>query len=181
MTSLIGAVTAFGVVLVIKLIATNEYIYLLGALVLIMTPIIGSMIRYLTLDSEGRAKYSTFKKSSLREGVKSTFNSVLILYVTFDLFFNYLGYLSGKVVGHYEALPLELANQINLHNPIESSLFSVGFLLLAYIPFNTLFNYMSSDSEKHAKALKEKESQVLAKTNEELNTLEIKVEQSIKC
>jgi hypothetical protein len=155
-SNLVGAVCAFGIVLGIKLIASNDYIYLLGALVLIMAPIVVFMIVYFMKKSHERAKFSTFMKSSVREGVKSTYNSVLILYVAFDLFFNYLGYLSATTEGHYESLPFEVANQINLNNPIQSSVFSIGFLLLAYISFNTFFNYMSSDSEKHAKALKEK-------------------------
>ncbi|EPE2694741.1 hypothetical protein ACSHDS_001661 [Vibrio alginolyticus] len=141
---------AFFFVSLIKVATGGNHLLELSVIVFLIAAVMFVYIRYIIKPADKRMSDTAFSSVLSREALRSTFNSFLVFYSGFEIYYALVGLVSLNVDSAYDSLSELVKNRSVLWEPGLHIMTTIGLYLLASFSANLLFNYVTADSESNA-------------------------------
>ncbi|ELA9367486.1 hypothetical protein QUN99_003376 [Vibrio parahaemolyticus] len=144
---------AFAIVTAVKLLMNGNRMHELYLIIALLIVPAGISLWYILKSNNERKFEARFSRVLKREAWRSTINSLLVFYIGFEVYYGWLGIISIQFDGYYDTLSEFERQRVVVYEPILHVIKSVGFYVCISVSFNSLFNYITADSEHRKKTL----------------------------
>ncbi|EKD1480608.1 MULTISPECIES: hypothetical protein [Vibrio harveyi group] len=143
---------AFFLVSLLKVVTDGDGLKELGVILTLLIIVMVVYVKYISNPIGKRAKEAGLSRVLRREAVRSSFNSFIVFYSGFEIYYALVGFVSLKIDSAYESLSELVQDRAVISGPISHIFETLAFYFFASWLVNVLFNYMTSDSESNASA-----------------------------